>query len=147
MKTLKASCLATGLLLLAMGSARAQQITTDTTTGVTIHRVIITQPPANPLLTAADSARERARLANIQRLRHEATAPPAKVATAVPLSPMTGEAAPTAAPAPPTAEEVARVRAQQEKAMIARALTKKGQQGSKATSKQIKQEKRLGTRE
>lgn len=144
---MKTTFLATGLLLLAMGTARAQQTTTDTPTGGTVTRVSSTQPPANPLLTAADSAHEQARLANAERLRRDATTPPAKVPTNVPLSPMQIEGIPVP-PAPPTPspEEVARVRTQQENEMIARAMTKKGQKGSKATTRQLKQERRAGTR-
>lgn len=144
---MKTSFLATGLFLLTLGTAYAQQLSADTTRQTTTTRVVVTPTPANPMLPPADAARERARLANAELLRQEATTPPAKVSTNIPLSPMQVEGAAVPAPAPPpSSEEVARVRAQQEREMIAKALTKKGQKGSKATTKQIKQEKRAGAR-
>ena len=149
MKTMKTACLATGLALLALGTAHAQQVTstTDSTTETTVYRVVRTTPPPNPMLTAEDSTRERLRLANAQRLRHEATSAPAKVPTAVPLSPMVGEEKP-AAPAPPaSSEEAAQVRAQQEREMIDRALTKKGQKRAKSTSHTIKKLNRADLRQ
>lgn len=59
-----------GLLLCSLGVARAQQPTTAPDT-VRVTRLVYTAPPP-PMLTAADTARELARLENARRLRQTA---------------------------------------------------------------------------
>ncbi len=76
-----------GLFLLTIGTARAQQPAAggDSVPAVTIERVVYARP-VNPMLTAADSARERLRVENARRLRQTGKNNPAH-----PLTPASGQ--------------------------------------------------------
>lgn len=89
-------------LMLATGQAVAQApAQAGDSVVVGVERVVVSGRQANPMLTAADSARERARLENVRTLRKSGR-PAAK-----PLGTLSGGAAPIVppAPAPPPAAQ------------------------------------------
>ena len=113
------------MFLLILGSAHAQQTTASvpapTPAAISADQYVYT-PVSNPILTAADSARERARLENARQLRKQATTPPPLLPTTVPSGPR--YAAPGESLDPAELTERAKIRRDQEQEMVNKVFKK-----------------------
>ena len=100
---MKIPLLLPALLLGSIGLARAQQPTTNADTAA-VERYIY-HPKPNPMLTAADSARERARIENARQLRKKGSSNPAHAPN---YSPPSQPAPQTQSPATPSPSVLSR---------------------------------------